>query len=349
MFSSKLTGLLLEIDSEVRERACLNLEDAAVEFSRERLQVHAKNISTSIPFGREEQVHSTESRQSLLLNVIRLSRQVRSSGDPRGRGQLARLAHAFASSAGLSEIPEALTETKKIQAHLWRDVRFLGRPIRNCRLIAEIGLRFPQFRTLDIHRIPRPRPTKLKPEHILSPDDTIQRLGLDNCKQEILKKLQRLEKPPACMWSKFKSKAKEGLDAHAEVQLLAWYSANPHAQLGLDYFGCSKRTCLLCEALMDLQSPPIRSRGRHGICYPDWGIAHSMFTESSSILERLEQDFVGRIRGSVAGEGYKIPNVPQSTVVSTLQSQELRKSREQETIDSYKAQIKEGRQIEKAM
>ena len=74
-----------------------------------------------------------------------------------------------------------------------------------------------------------------------------------------------------------------------------------------------------------------------------------MFTKTSSILERLEQDFVRRIRGYMAGELYKIPNVPQSTIVSTLRSQELRESREQDTIDSYKAQILEDRQNEQAI
>lgn len=299
-----------ELDEKTREIGCYNFEEVAVEFSHKRLTKHAERILS---------VATIEIQNNVVLSeILEIIRQPRSSDDPQSRIRLARLAYEFTRSGNIGIIPDTLT--KKQKSHLWRNLRFLGRPIHNCRLIAQIGLNFPQFRKIEIHHIPRPQPTKLQPEYIISFEDALRRLGLEECEQKLLSN----SKYPVPTWSSFNSKSKEGLYAHAEVQLLAWHSANPHMKPFLDYFGCSKRTCLLCEALMRTHSPIILSRGRHGVCFPDWGIPHPLFVNSPSILITLEHYFVERIRHYVVGKGYNIyQNVAQSSFVSTLHSQEL--------------------------
>lgn len=259
-----------KVDEKTREMECKRLEEIAVEFSRLQLTRHAERLANCSTIEIDNQVSSPESDIGLLSELFKILRQTRSRDDRHARVRLARLAYAFTESAGLSAIPDTLPQPKR--ARLWRELRLLGRPIHNSCLISQIALSFAQFRKIEIHQIPRPRPTKLTSENIHSLKDTIRHLGLSTCEEAILSKIS------AQQWSKMKPKFKEGLCAHAEVQLLAWYSANPDIQPGIYYFGCSKRTCLLCEAFMSIHSPTIFSRGRHGSLLPR--------LEHSSILIR---------------------------------------------------------------
>lgn len=65
----------------------------------------------------------------------------------------------------------------------------------------------------------------------------------------------------------------------------------------LDYFGCSKKACLLCETFLGALPSPIATRGRHGVCYPAWGIPTSDSATVKVAIERLEKSLVARIRG----------------------------------------------------
>lgn len=91
----------------------------------------------------------------------------------------------------------------------------------------------------------------------------------------------------------------------------------------LDYFGCSKKTCLLCETFLRALPSPIATRGRHGICYPAWGVPDSNSGDIEVAIQQLEKSLVAHIRrflGDLTNprQGGLAMNIGQSDMVSNF-------------------------------
>ncbi|KAL4876938.1 hypothetical protein BJY04DRAFT_210300 [Aspergillus karnatakaensis] len=178
-------------------------------------------------------------------------------------------------------------------------LNFIARPLIDCRLLRSIAAREPQFRNCKVSLVPSRSTTSLRlgptPEHIVS------MLAPFN---------QRFEK--ACA---------ESFSLHAEMQLVLHYDEGCASQPTLDYLGCSKKTCLLCETFLNALPGPIVTRGRHGVCYPAWAVPGSSSKTVKVAVERLEKSLVARIRGLL--DDFKHPtqkghtaNIMQSGLVS---------------------------------
>jgi len=109
-----------------------------------------------------------------------------------------------------------------------------------------------------------------------------------------------------------------GLSTHAEAQLLIRHEAFPELKPTLDYIGCSKKACLLCEAFLQIAPLRPRIRGRHGGCYPTWGVSpahlgrlNGRLTHLSKLLkQRILEQLVSRV----------VSQIPQSTIVLGISS-----------------------------
>ena len=87
------------------------------------------------------------------------------------------------------------------------------------------------------------------------------------------------------------------LNIHTEVQMLTVYALNPDFHRSLNYFGCSKRACLLCDAMTKLAPEQIEMRGTHGKCYFLWGIPVALQERNESEVVQLTNLITTRIKG----------------------------------------------------
>ncbi len=83
---------------------------------------------------------------------------------------------------------------------------------------------------------------------------------------------------------------------HAEMQLFMRYEENATLTPTLYYFGYSKKACLLCDSFLQSLPSPIATRGRHGICYPAWGVPPLRSVGAEAALKELEKMLVSRIK-----------------------------------------------------
>jgi OTT_1508-like deaminase len=201
---------------------------------------------------------------------------------------------------------------------IWNALRFIARPISNCRLLLRIASQLPHFRTVKFFPIPSGSETKLNPEYLVEiPDAWTQLVSRAPSSSEI-KKIAKFR-------DKFKRDCARSFGSHAEIQLFLHYMNNVCPTPSIDYFGCSKKTCFLCEVFLRATSHPISTRGRHGICYPAWGVPFSRSNEVAAALLELEKVLVSRIEMHLKGQSGEafLNQVPQSTIISDFQGLSL--------------------------
>ncbi|KAL4962166.1 uncharacterized protein BDV14DRAFT_179123 [Aspergillus stella-maris] len=173
---------------------------------------------------------------------------------------------------------------------LWSRLNFIARPLVDCQLLGSIAAREPQFRNCKISLVPSRSKTTLDAKYVVKIFKAWERLGLGSTPEHAISMLdpfsQRFEK--ACA---------ETFSLHAEMQLVLHYDEGCAPQPTINYFGCSKKTCLLCETFLNALPSRIDTRGRHGVCYPAWAPPGLNSDTIKTAVERLEKSLVVRIRG----------------------------------------------------
>lgn len=195
---------------------------------------------------------------------------------------------------------------------------------------------FPQLRTIKVCPIPSPSKTILRPEYLVNITDAWDQLSSTSPAGAEIKTV-------ASFRNRFNQDCAKPLRSHAEVQLVLHYADSVSLAPSIDYFGCSKKTCFLCEGFLQALSHPISTRGRHGICYPAWGVPFSRSNEVGIALEELGKNMISRIKMHLKGQplGGLLHQVPQSTVVSDISISFLESmSRKKEMIVSVEAHQK---------
>ncbi|KAL2845541.1 hypothetical protein BJX68DRAFT_256734 [Aspergillus pseudodeflectus] len=197
---------------------------------------------------------------------------------------------------------------------LWGQLNFIARPILDCRLLREITIREPQFQRAEILLLPTPSKTVLDSEYVLDIFEAWEQLGLGTAPEPVFIILQLRR-------DHFREACAEPFSLHAEMQLVSHYEDPHSARPTLDYFGCSKKTCLLCESFLGALPIPITTRGRHGIFYPAWGIPTEGPVSIEVASEGALKDLVTRIQSCVRAliqgkRNVTIPPVKQSDMVS---------------------------------
>lgn len=211
---------------------------------------------------------------------------------------------------------------------LWSRLNFIARPLVDCRLLGSIAAREPQFRNCKISLVPSKSKTTLDAKYVVGIFEAWERLGLGSTPEAVVRILGPFSR-------RFEKACADSFSLHAEMQLVLHYDEGCAPQPTLDYFGCSKRTCLLCETFLGALPSPIATRGRHGVCYPAWAVPGSNSATVEVAVEQLEKSLVARIRGLLndlmhPGQKSIAANVMQSDMVSDFSHFTLEEWRQRE-------------------
>lgn len=209
-----------------------------------------------------------------------------------------------------------VTLEAKIGTRLWHILRFLARPIADSRMLWYIAKRQPHFRDVRFSLLSAAPKTNISPEYQIDICHAWARLGSG---------------PPSALESRmlanfgeqFQHDCAKSYSLHAEIQLFLHYEHHPSLLPTFQYFGGSKKACLLCQGFLRSLSRPIMTRGRHGICYPAWGAPVSSSIQVKSTLGALEGMLISRITTFLSNpvQAYKLHSITpvlQSTLVSDL-------------------------------
>ncbi|PYH28405.1 uncharacterized protein BO87DRAFT_420397 [Aspergillus neoniger CBS 115656] len=133
----------------------------------------------------------------------------------------------------------------------------------------------------------------------------------------------------------FKQACAKSLSLHAEMQLICYQEECRGPRRMLQYFGCSKKSCLLCETFLAAMHNPIETRGRHCVCYPAWGVPCLISDAVYLAATELGNNLVNRIRGSFnriirPGGTAALPDVMQSDFVSDFSKLTLEEWRQRQ-------------------
>jgi hypothetical protein len=233
------------------------------------------------------------------------------------REMIVHSAYKCVSSNEVFELLQANLNTHR-GLRLWRILRLITKPVFNSRLLNRIARRLSNFQKVKINPLPPVPKTHLKNEYLVDIMTAWSRLCSVSPLISERKKLWHFN-------DKFKLDCARSFGSHAEVQLLLHYENNDLLTSSIDYFGCSKKSCLLCEALLQNLPQPVSTSGYHGICYPQWAVPFSQSKGVVNSLQLLGHIIVSRIKMHLTGqaEGIFLRQVPQSTVVSNVPTSSL--------------------------
>ena len=143
---------------------------------------------------------------------------------------------------------------------LWSSLNFIARPLVDCRLLESIAAREPQLQNCKSSLVLSKLKTTLEAKDVVGIFEAWERLGLGSTPEPVIQKLQPFSQRLEMVCAK-------SFSLHAEMQLVMYYEERCAPQPTLNYFGCSKKTCLLCETFLGALPSPIATRGRHGVCH----------------------------------------------------------------------------------
>ncbi|RAH60199.1 hypothetical protein BO85DRAFT_466782 [Aspergillus piperis CBS 112811] len=218
----------------------------------------------------------------------------------------------------------------KFGSRLWVCLRFVARPLTDCQRLREITLWESDLRHAQISLLPSAPKTTLQKEHMVDIATAWELLGLGIASEPVIELLD----PYRHM---FKQACAKSLSLHAEMQLICYQEECRGPRRMLQYFGCSKKSCLLCETFLAAMHNPIETRGRHGVCYPSWGVPCLDSDAIYLAATELGNNLVNRIRGSFnriirPGATAALPNVMQSDFVSEFSKLTLEEWRQRQKI-----------------
>ncbi|KAF4188964.1 hypothetical protein CNMCM7927_009634 [Aspergillus lentulus] len=224
--------------------------------------------------------------------------------------------------------------------------RVLARPVTNLRTLSQIARLLPNFRNITFIPISRPAPVKLQSGQVPTIQEAWKSLGLSRGRGP------NRGFPPALTGksNKFRGSCCSELVTHCEIQLLTRYEAEPSLVPTLPYFGCSKKTCFLCESFLELSPLNIRTRGRHGQCHPLWAIQPCDSEDARQRLKHLCKIVKQKIKARRNPRHNPPPvAIQQSSAVSELKSADIlelvRQSKNLEVVAQQARELREKRQI----
>jgi len=236
------------------------------------------------------------------------------------REQITQQAYECVKSPDVHGLLKTACESK-VGSKLWYTLKAIARPIMDCRMLWSIANQYAQFSDVRISPVVARLEKRISREYQIDISDAWARLDPAS--------------PPGFKLGiidvaddKFKQDCAASYGLHAEIQLFMHYENRPELTPTLSYFGCSKKSCLLCNTFLQALPDPIATRGRHGICYPAWGVPRPRSDRAASALRGLKERLISRIKlvlyHSARGRNvYFGPTVPQSTFVSDFSEKTL--------------------------
>ena len=227
------------------------------------------------------------------------------------RERVVRQAYEFVSSLNCRILLFSTVDSTKA-SKIWSALLFLSRPLADVRMLWRLAGRYPEYQDIRVLPVRRALQTTTSPQHQVDITTAWNKLTPVGPSAQDLKVL-------APFASSFQSDCSKSYSLHAEMQLVDYYEYGGVQRPTIDYFGCSKKSCFLCESFLRSLPSPVRTRGRHGICYPAWGIPCPTSSETAVALDRLKDILVSRINIHLQNERrLLLVSVPQSTLVPDL-------------------------------
>ena len=222
--------------------------------------------------------------------------------------------------------------------------RVLARPVTNLRILSQVAQLLPNFRAVTFISLSPPVSFKLHNRQIPTIQQAWKYLGLPSSSRGRI--------PPTLVGKKgdFRKKCRSDLVTHCEMQLLTRYEAQASLGPTLAYFGCSKKACYLCESFLALSPFKIRTRGRHGMCHPQWALQPDNTGSIRQRLKALCEMIKKKIRARLEPRQTPPPDaIRQSSAVSDLKSSDLLEvtlqRRNREVADKKGQELREQMQI----
>ncbi len=328
-----------------------SLDCAAIEFNRERVDEALDDASTLarklyalLSSLQDHELNSSLGREQAAKLWTKFATLLnrRGAGERIPRALIVCAAHECLNSIPVHDFLQTTFKTRFLR--LWRIIGRIARPVSNCRLLVRIVSRLPHSRRFKICPCP-PRPkTRLNLKYLVDITDAWSRLGLSPLPDSESKRF-------AAFKPKFRENCARPFSSHAEIQLYLQYESSPTLTPSVDYFGCSKKSCFLCESFLQALPQPISTRGRHGICYPAWAVPATSSGNVVVALQQLKKTVFSRIEMHILHKrgNVHLVQVPQSTFVSDFSETSLEEaSKRKETaksVDKNSQMLREKRDI----
>ena len=217
---------------------------------------------------------------------------------------------------------------EKVATKVWKSLRFLARPLSDCRLVKQIAERLPQFQQVSFEPAYSGRSTEIATQFLIDIGDAWTQLSTETPLPADIELITKFNKD-------FKVDCAKSYSLHAEAQIVCDFESQPSLTPTIRYFGCSKKACLLCDSLLRGLPEPVTTRGAHGVCYPAWGVPSTKTLSIAKALESMEKMLVARIQAQLSAsvivrKSHLAARVAQSTNVSDLSKLTLRDLSERE-------------------
>ncbi|KAM5360443.1 hypothetical protein ACJA88_014832 [Fusarium oxysporum] len=260
------------------------------------------------------------------------------------RQEIVQRAHECIISAEVYELLQ-MTFEAKVGSKIWNALKFLARPIMDCRMLRCIAGKHTQFRDVRIHLVPLKQMVALRPEYQIDICSAWAQLTPISPQASEMRMIAQFTQ-------QFKRNCASSHAMHAEMQLFMHHGDNVALCPSLNYFGCSKKACLLCEAFLRSLPNPIATRGRHGVCYPAWGAPYPRVAGAEVALKQVENMLVCQIKthfeNLVLGtrKHLAIPTA-QSTIVSDFSTLSIQSQLQREQMVESVTEAERARRSER--
>ncbi|KAI2601837.1 hypothetical protein GGR54DRAFT_580565 [Hypoxylon sp. NC1633] len=353
-FCSELEKYMSGRSHDTSTASMMDFETLACQYSSPRIdywinqldEIILQSDSILVDWG-DQRWANLQGAMPLWRTFMRLINQNRSQMSKQ-RISIIRQAHECISCSEVHTLVHMALEPR-VGSRLWRCLKYIARTITDCRLLQQMANRIHEFRNLRVSVVPPMSKTKIKPEHHVDIADA-------------WAELKSAKPPPSPVPSmvkfreSFKRDCAKSAGCHAEIQIYEYLEKHTSSGLTKPYLGCSKKSCLLCEEFLQALHQPIATRGRHGICYPVWGVPSSKSARTLTALKGLRDNLVSRIddhlKDSRGAEKLKpVPQVPQSSLVSdfsrmTIQELSRREQQKEAAKQEESARIEQRRILE---
>ncbi|KAF2671342.1 hypothetical protein BT63DRAFT_438807 [Microthyrium microscopicum] len=331
------------LSNEVHKHSSPDFECMAIAYTGRRVDNWVETLRNLLKSVLNRQKWSTKrwsgSQQAFTtwLNFIELLHQ-KDIGAASFREKVVQQAYECVSSVDVQQLLNSNFEAK-VGEKLWYALKFLARPIIDCRILWHIASLQSQFRDIRISPVSSSPRTTISPAYQIHIQDAWAQLFYNSPSEAHLRSL-------AAFSERFQKKCAKSYRLHAETQLVMHFENPATPTPTIPYFECSKKACLLCNGFLQSLPQPITTRGSHSICYPAWGVPSSGSLRTRAALAKLEKRLLSRINTYLdtpiqARNKLFVEAVPQSSLVSDLSSLALQDSleRQEKTILARNTEI----------
>ena len=292
----------------------VEFERSAIAYAASRIDDCVRQLQTLLnsPGGRHQEHNGSagtniSSEMIAWITITDLLRR-RNTASDEVRERLVKEAYRFGSTLQCRILLFSVFEPTKARK-IWSTLRFLSRTLADTRMLWHLAGRCPEYRDIRIRPVRHTQRTSIPTQYQVDITIAWSRLTSAVPSGQDLKLLGPFSKS-------FRSDCSKAYSLHAEMQLVHYYDSGGGQRPTIDYFGSSKKSCFLCEYFLRSLPSPVGTRGRHGICYPAWGIPCPTSPETAVALDRLKDILVSRIKSQLQNKRrLLLAPVPQSTLV----------------------------------